>query len=223
MSGTPTENPKKEKDAYLVTIGDILFAMKTTKETTNTLPEYAEEVYRRTIGKKIEVKGNGKTTPIFASGVQIGTVAMENSEEISMDHVGIATYILDQLSGVIAENGISFGFADAGELVEFAFGFIAQKSDGIQDAMWFPSVTLDPATALSYETSEDEFKEQDVSMSLIASGLRNAIKTGDNAGKHVIYTKYSNQRDTTLTIEDFVKQVVYDESQITTLGTSGEQ
>ncbi|KRK38982.1 Ig-like domain-containing protein [Loigolactobacillus bifermentans] len=213
MPDTPTTNTKADKDAYLLTVRDVFFCPKILKETTSTLPEYSEDVYRKTIAKKIEVKGNGKTVSIYASGVLIGTVAMENQEEISMDHIGIATKVLDAISQVAAENGISVGIGDATELPEFAWGFVAERSDGVMDAMWFPSCTLSPATELSYETSEDEFKEQDVSMSIIAGPLRYAMPDGH----HALYFKYSNQRDTTLLVDDFMSQVVYDVSQIASL------
>lgn len=219
MSGETPTNDKANKDAYLLTVRDIFFAKKVTKETASELPEYATEVYRKTIAKKIEVKGNGKTTPIYASGVLIGTVAMENSEEISMDHIGIATKVLDDITDAAVKNGVSVGVADATELPEFAWGFIAERSDGVMDAMWFPSCTLSPATELSYETSEDEFKEQDVSMALVAGPLRKAMADGH----HALFFKYSNQRETTLTVEDFMKQVVYDIDQIDKIGTAGEQ
>ncbi len=205
-------------DAYLLTVRDIFLAMKTTKDTTSTAPVFENEVYRKTIAKKIEVKGNGKSTPIYASGVNIATVNMENSEEISMDHIGLPTILLDKLSGLTATNGVTFNDSDAGEATEFAFGFIAERSDGVMDAMWFPNCTLSPATELSYETSEDEFKEQDVSMSIVASGLRKARSNG----KHTIFSKYSSQRVTTISVEDFMKQPVYDESQIATLGENAE-
>lgn len=215
MSETPT-NANKDTDAYVLTVGDVFFCVKTTKDTTTSAPEYDEKVYRKTIAKKIEVKGNGKSTPIYASGVLIGTVSMENSEEISMDHIGLPTALLDQLSGQTDTNGVTFTDSDAHEATEFAWGFIAQRSNGVTDAMWFPNCSLSPATELSYETSEDEFKEQDVSMSIVANGLRIARSNG----KHTLFTKYSNQRDTTMTVDQFMAQPIFDEAGATAAGTT---
>lgn len=211
------EQTNQDKDAYLLTVGDVFFCIKKTKDTTTTAPIYDTKVYRKTIAKKVQVKGNGKSTPIHASGVLIGTVAMESSEEISMDHIGLPTILLDELSGLVAKNGITFTDADAHETAEFAWGFIALRSDGVTDAMWFPNCSLSPATELSYETSEDEFKEQDVSMSITANGLR--IARAD--GKHTLFTKYSSQRDTTMTVDQFMAQPIFDEAGITAAGTPG--
>ncbi|MCW3778511.1 phage tail protein [Levilactobacillus namurensis] len=204
----------QDKDAYTLTLGDIFFVPMTTPGTSATAPVYDKTVYRKTIGKKVEVKGNGKSTPLYASGVLLAQVNQETSEEISMDHIGLPTVLLDKLTAVTANNGVSFATADATTPAEFAFGFIAKQSDGVDDAMWFPRCSVSSATELSYETSEDEFKEQDVSMTINASGLL--------SGDHIIFSKYSSQRDTTLTVEDFMKQVVYDKGQIATLGKPDE-
>ena len=209
MVDTPSTNAKAEKDSYMLTIRDVYFVDKLTKETTTEKPVYdTGNVYRKTVAKKMEVKGNGKSTPLYASGVLIATVTQETEEDLSFDYLGLATKVLDMLTGTTAENGVSFVHSDAGEAHEFAFGFTAEKSDGVLDAMWFPSTTIDPKTELSYSTSEDEFKEQDVSLAMVASGLRIA----DEDGGHVIYSKFSNQRDTTATVDDFMKQVVYDKA-----------
>lgn len=201
----------KDKDAYTLTLGDIFFAPMTTPGTSSTAPVYSDQIFRKTIGKKVEVKGNGKSTPLYASGVLLAQVNQETEEEISMDHIGLPTGLLDQVTATTPNNGVSFASADATTPAEFGFGFIAKRSDGVNDAMWFPRCVVSPATELSYETSEDEFKEQDVSMTIQASGLLH--------GDHVMYSKYSSQRETTLTVEDFMKQVVFDKSQIATLGT----
>ena len=200
----------QNKDAYTLTLGDIFFAPIVTPGTSDTAPVYDKDIYRKTIGKKVEVKGNGKSTPIYASGVLLAQVNQETTEEISMDHIGLATGVLDKITAVVAENGVSFASTNASKPAEFGFGFIAKKSDGVDDAMWFPRCVLSPATELSYETSEDDFKEQDVSMTINASGLL--------SGDHIIWSKFSNQRETTLTVEDFMKQVIYDKSQVADLG-----
>lgn len=211
------DNALKEKDAYLLTLSDIFFAPITTPGTATTAPEYDTNIYRKQIGKKVEVKGNGKATEIYASGVKVATVNQETNIETTMDYIGLATYVLDLISGAKATNGVSFASSDAGVATEFGFGFTARKSDGVMDGYWFPRTTLAPATELSYETSEDEFKEQDVSMTLQSTGLLNPASDG----RHIIFAKYSNQRETTLTLDDFMKQVVYDESQLATLVGSG--
>jgi len=202
------ENSKANIDAYTITIRDLYFAMKTTKETTNSPAVYSDEIIRASIAKKLSVKGNGKVTDLWASGIKIASVNQETSEEISIDHTGLRTSVLDQLTGALAENGISFATSDAVEAPEFAMGFVAEKSNGVMDAMWFPNCTVDPATVVEYDTGEDEFKEQDPSMTVQASGLR------DN---HALYAKYSNQRETTLTVDDFMKQVVFNKDQAAAL------
>lgn len=201
-----------ERDAFLLTVGDVFFADIVTPGTSTTAPEYGDTVYRKTIAKKVEMKGNGKSTAIYASGTLVATVNQENGIEISMDMIGLSTGVLDMISGVTRNKGVAFTSADATTAKEFAFGLTAKKSDGIEEAMWFPRCSLSPATELSYETSEDEFKEQDVSVTIEASGLLN--------GDHIITTKLSNQVDDSLTVDDFMKAPIYDKSQLDALNSA---
>lgn len=201
-----TETATKANDIqYQIGVGDLLVAMKDTKDTTSTAPSYNTKIWRLTNAKKIKIKGNGKATDIYASNVKIATVAQETSQEISLDHIGFPVALLDQMYGQTATKGVTLATAEAKELPEFAFGFIAPKSDGQNDAYWFPSCTLDPALSDDYETGEDTFKEQDPSMTINTAGLRN---------NKVIYTKFSSVRDGAMTINDFTKAVIYDASQL---------
>ncbi|MFT9269699.1 MAG: major tail protein [Liquorilactobacillus nagelii] len=209
-----TETASKANDIqYSVGVGDLLVAMKDTKDTTSTNPEYNTKIWRLSNAKKIKIKGNGKATDIYASNIKIATVTQETSQEISLDHIGFPIALLDQLYGQTANKGVTLATADAKEMPEFAFGFIAPKSDGQNDAYWFPSCTLDPALSDEYDTSEDTFKEQDPSMTINTAGLRN---------NHVIYTKFSSVRDGAMTIDDFVKEVIYDASQLKTAQGGGQ-
>lgn len=200
------ETASKASDIqYQIGVGDLLVALKTTKDTTGVAPVYDTKIWRLSNAKKIKIKGNGKVTDIFASNVKIATVAQETSQEISLDHIGFPVALLDQMYGQTATKGVTLATAEAKELPEFAFGFIAPKSDGQNDAYWFPSCTLDPALSDDYETGEDTFKEQDPSMTINTAGLRN---------NKVIYTKFSSVRDGAMTINDFTKAVIYDASQL---------
>ncbi|MFT9372423.1 major tail protein [Liquorilactobacillus hordei] len=200
------ETASKASDIqYQIGVGDLLVAMKDTKDTTGVAPVYDTKIWRLSNAKKIKIKGNGKATDIFASNVKIATVAQETSQEISLDHIGFPVALLDQMYGQTATKGVTLATAEAKELPEFAFGFIAPKSDGQNDAYWFPNCTLDPALSDDYETGEDTFKEQDPSMTINTAGLRN---------NKVIYTKFSSVRDGAMTIDDFTKEVIYDASQL---------
>lgn len=200
-------NPSKANDVELeLTIGDLFFAKKLTKETATTPPEYDTDVTRIPNIKKIAFKGNGKSTDIYASGKKFGTIAQETSIEVTHTHIGMPVAVLDAMKDIIASHGVEFGTTDAKSLAEFAIGFDTILSNGVHDGMWLPSCTLDPAQNDTHETSEDGFKEVNPELTYNAGGLRNS---------NVYYARYNSARDSAdISIDDFFKQVIYSPEQL---------
>lgn len=202
--------PSKANDVELeLTIGDLFFAKKITKETTTTPPEYDTDVTRIPNIKKIAFKGNGKSVDVYASGKKFGTIAQETSIEVTHTHIGMPVAVLDAMKDVIAAHGVEFGTTEAKSLSEFAIGFDTILSNGVHDGMWLPSCTLDPALNDSHETSEDGFKEVNPELTYNAGGLRNS---------NVYYARYNSARDSAdISIEDFFKQVIFSPEQLETV------
>lgn len=210
----PVTKPSKADDVLLeLTIGDLLFAMKTTQDTATSAPEYEEEVTRIPNIKKIAFKGNGKSTDIFASGKKFGTITQETSIEATLTHIGLPVSVIDKMKGVAAQHGVEFGSTMAKQMPEFALGFDTILSDGQHDAMWLTSVTIDPAVNDSHETSEDGFKEVNPDTVFNAGGLRNS---------NIYFARYNSARDSAdMSVDDFLKQVIYDPSQLDTIADAG--
>lgn len=210
MADPATTPESKANDVLLeLTIGDLLFAMKTTQETASTEPVYEEEVTRIPNIKKIAFKGNGKSTDIFASGKKFGTISQETSIEATLTHIGLPVSVIDKMKGVAAKHGVEFGTTTAKSMPEFALGFDTILSDGQHDAMWLTSVTLDPSVNDTHETSEDAFKEVDPDTVFNAGGLRNSS---------IYYSRYNSARDSAdMSVDDFLKQPIYSEEQLETV------
>ena len=206
MATTPTTNTP-ENMPYDFGIDDAFIVPITTPGTSTTAPVYGDTIYRLAVISKLSVKGNGKTTEKWASNKLIARPSKTTQHTLGLDEVGIPTIVLDEISGNVTKHGVHFGKTTAVELPEFAFGFIAPQSDGRKNAFWYPRVSLDPATELSYETQTDELAINDVSISMIANGLVN---------NEVLWADYKSAREdaTDLTIDQFMSQVVYDESQL---------
>lgn len=208
----PTAATKAEQIQYPVGVEELLVVMKTTKETTTTMPTYDTKIWTLPTIKKIGVKGNGKSVDIYASNKLFATVAKETQHELAVSHIGIPIALLDQMTGDELSKGVSFNKTDSHEFPEFAIGVKLPKSDGVMDVIWYPSCQLDPATKTDWETEEDAFKEQNLDTTILANGLRNS---------DILFSKFSNAREEAdgIEIADFTKQVVYDPSVLETVTT----
>lgn len=200
-----TQTP--ENMTYDVGIDDAFIVPIVEKGTATTPPVYGDTIYRLAIISKLSVKGNGKTTEKWASNKLFARPSKTTQHTLGLDQVGIPTAVLDEISGNKTSHGVHFGKTTPTELPEFAFGYIAPQSDGSQNAFWYPRVSLDPATELSYETQTEELAINDVSISMIANGLVN---------NDVLWSDFKSARKdaSDLTIDSFMQQVVYDESQL---------
>lgn len=190
---------------YFEGLDDILIAMMTTKETVSTAPQYGE-IVRLPIATKLKVKGNGSELEKWASSKMFRRVSRETKHELGLDHVGIPIELMDQIKGLIAKNGVTFGKNNARELPYFAFGFIGNVEGGGKKVVWYPKTQLSIVVDEEYATAEEDTKIDDVTANLVATGLLN---------NSVMYSSYDSNRDSALGVSDekFIKQPVYDETQ----------
>ncbi len=93
---------------YFEGLDDVLFALMTKKETVSTPPEY-DEIVRLPIATKLKIKGNGSELEKWASSKMFRRVARETKHEIGLDHVGIPIEVMDELKGIVAASGVTFG------------------------------------------------------------------------------------------------------------------
>lgn len=190
---------------YFEGLDDVLFAPMTKKETVSTPPEY-DEIVRLPIATKLKIKGNGSELEKWASSKMFRRVARETKHEIGLDHVGIPIAVMDELKGIVAASGVSFGKNNARELPYFAFGFIGNVEGGGKKAVWYPKTQLSIVIDEEYATAEDETKIDDVTANLVATGL---INNG------VIHSSFDSNRDsaTGVSYEKFISAPIYDETQ----------
>ena len=190
---------------YFEGLDDVLFAMMTKKETVSTPPEY-DEITRLPIATKLAIKGNGSEIEKWASSKMFRRVSRETKHEIGLDHVGIPVEVMDELKGIIAASGVTFGKNNARELPYFAFGFIGNVEGGGKKAVWYPKTQLSVVIDEEYTTAENETKIDDVTANLVATGL---INNG------VIYSSFDSNRDsaTGVPVSKFISAPVFDETQ----------
>jgi phage major tail protein, phi13 family len=190
---------------YFEGLDDVLFAMMTVKETVSTAPQYSE-IVRLPIATKLKIKGNGSELEKWASSKMFRRVSRETKHEIGLDHVGIPIEVMDELKGIIAASGVTFGKNNARELPYFAFGFIGNIEGGGKKAVWYPKTQLSIVIDEEYATAEDETKIDDVTANLVATGL---INNG------VIHSSFDSNRDsaTGIPFEKFIEAPIFDETQ----------
>lgn len=187
-------------------LSDILIAPMTTKETTNTAPEYGE-VYQLPIATKLAIKGNGSTLEKYASSKLFRSIGRETKHEIGITHVGIPVKLLDLLKGVTAKKGVSFNTTKAAEMPYFAFGFIGNIEGGAKKAVWYPKVQLSNVIDEEYVTAEAEIDIKDVTANLVAYGL--------NYESNVMYATFDSLRESAagISLDKFIAEPVFSETQ----------
>lgn len=195
----------KQDVFYFEGLDDILIAMVETPDTMSTEPTY-DEIIRLPIATKLSVKGNGSELEKWASSKMFRRVSRETKHELGLDHVGIPIAVMDELKGLVATNGVTFGKTVAREFPYFAFGFIGNIEGGGKKAVWYPKVQLTNVIDEEYATEEEEIKIDDVTANLVAVGLNY---------NGVMYASFDTYRDSALPgdFDKFIKQPVYDEDQ----------
>lgn len=200
------------KVLYFEGIDDVFFAQYSTPDEPNVKPVFDDlTIERLPIAVKLSVKGNGSEKTKWASSKVFRRVSKETEQEIGLDHVGMPIELLDKLKGLEPEKGVVFTKGEAKEMPYFAFGFIGRIEGGARMAVWYPRVQLTLATDLEYETAEEDNEIKDVSLSMVATPL---------LYNNVLNSSYDSTRAGVgnLTLDDFIKTVVFEEEQLSTLG-----
>lgn len=195
----------KQDVFYFEGLDDILIAMMTTPDGVGQEPVYGE-IVRLPIGTKIGIKGNGSVLEKWASSKMFRRVSRETKHEIGLDHVGIPIEVMDELKGIIATSGVTFGKTTAREFPYFAFGFIGNIEGGGKKVVWYPKTQLSNVIDEEYATAEEEVKIDDVTANFVAIGLNY---------NNVMYASFDTNRDSAKAgdFEKFIEQPVFSEDQ----------
>jgi phi13 family phage major tail protein len=201
---------KAKESQFKVGVENLFVAFMTTPDAIGTAPVYDEEnIYELPVIETLGIAGNPTSAVKWASNKKLVSVSKNNQYTLTLDHPGLPIEVLDKMLGNTGTRGITFDDAKMKEMPYFAIGFIAPLSDNTYQARWYPrcQVTLPEE---SYTTNNDETTLATEQLVMTASPLLlNDITKAD----------FNSARDSAsgITVEDFMKQVVYDESQIATL------
>lgn len=209
---------KAKEMLYPVGVEDLFIAFMTTgKDLASTIPTYDTEIYRVPTIETIGIAGSPTTSKKWASNKVFVNVTKNTQFTLTLDHTALPIEITDKMNGKTPQKGITFDIADLIELPYFAVGFIAPLNDGGYIARWYPKCQL-TTNDESYTTLNDEAQgppTQQIVMTANPLLFNNATKVDFNSARTTA---------TGITAEDFMKQVVCDESQLETLfptGTTG--
>lgn len=205
---------QKKDIQYSVGIEDLYLCFM-TEETADGLPAYDDIVYRQSNITDLTISTTSSNVKKYASNKLIINITKNTAYGLAFNLAGLDREVKDKLLGKTRTKGISFDKAEIKENVKFAVGVVFPLSDGSKLARWYPCCTITPGDE-SWQTQGEEMTVNDIPYTITADPLLYNNVTmvefdcgaADAAG---------------ITIEDFMAQVVYDESQIETLfpGTSG--
>ncbi|MBP1917184.1 phi13 family phage major tail protein [Lederbergia galactosidilyticus] len=199
--------PKAKELLYVVTIESLYMAFMTDgKDSRDAIPTYDPDIYQMDNITELGIAGNITTVTKWASGKMFVNASKNSNFTLNLTHVALPQEVKDKIDGVTPEKGVSFETADVKEYPMFAMGFTAKLSDGSRIARWYPRVQKTPAEE-TFATSTEESEVPDVSATFNATPL---------LYNNVTVADFSEVRDSALgiTAEQFMKQVIADESQL---------
>ena len=201
---------KAKELLYPVGVESLYIAMMTGgKDTRDEIPTYEVEIYQLDNIVTIGIAGNPTTIVKWASNKMFVNASKNSKFTLSLAHVALPQELKDLIDGVIAEKGVVFGTGGVKEYPMFALGFIAPLSDGSKVARWYPRVQK-TLTEETFQTVTEESEVLDQAAVYEATPLLyNEVTVAD----------FSEVRDSALgiTAEQFMEQVIADESQLALL------
>jgi phi13 family phage major tail protein len=201
---------KAQEMLYPVGVENLFIAFMTGgKDTADAIPTYDALIYELPTIETIGIAGNPTTAIKWASNKLFVNATKNSTFTLTLDHTALPVEVMDKMNAYVAEKGIVFDTADVKEFPFFAVGFIAPLNDGSKIARWYPRVQITPQQE-SYTTATEETTIPTQQLVMTASPL---------LFNNVTKSDFNSARDsaTGVTAEDFMTQVVSDESQLATL------
>ncbi|MDK8641332.1 major tail protein [Niallia taxi] len=201
---------KAQEMLYPVGVENLFIAFMTGgKDLPNTVPTYDENIYSIPTIETIGIAGAPATTRKWASNKIFVNVTKNNQFTLTLDHTALPVEVVDKMEGKTPVKGVVFETAELKELPYFAIGFIAPLNDGSKIARWYPRCQV-TTNDESFTTGNEEATVPTQQLVMTATPLlfNNATKVDFNSA-----------RDSAggVTAEDFMAQVIADESQLTLL------
>jgi hypothetical protein len=201
---------KEKKDIqYSVGIEDLYICMMEGEETTEAIPTYSTTIYTQSNISDLTISATTTNFVKWASNKKIINITKNTAFGLAFNLAGLNREVRDKIFGKTRTKGISFETAKAIEYPKFAVGVIFPLSDGTKLARWYPRCSVAPVEE-SWKTQNDEMTVDDIAYTITADPL---------LFNDVTMVEFdSGAADAAgVTVEQFMEQVVCDNSQIDTL------
>lgn len=195
---------------YPVGVENLYIAMMTGgKDAATGIPTYEAITSIPTI-ETIGIAGSVSTVQKWASNKLLVTATKNSQFTLTLDTPGIPLAIMDKIMGYLETKGIVFEKADVKTFPMFAVGFIAPLQDGNKIARWYPKVqvTAPDESYTTFTEGEPTIPTKQIVMTANPLAYNNVTKADFNSAR---------TGATGVTAEEFMAQVVVDQSQLATL------
>ncbi|MDH4419938.1 phage tail protein [Bacillus cereus] len=201
---------------YTVGVEELYVCMMDGAETPDARPTYEEEIYKQTNISDLTISTTSTNFTKWASNKKIINIVKNTAFGLAFNLAGLNREVKDKIFGKQRTKGVSFETAKAREYPKFAVGVPFPLNDGTKLVRWYPKCTVAPIEE-SWKTQNEEMTVDDIAYQITADPLlyndvtQAELDTGSADAKGI-------------KVEDFLKQVICDESQLATLGTgTGQQ
>ncbi|MEC2861453.1 major tail protein [Bacillus thuringiensis] len=195
---------------YSVGIEDLYLCLMKGNETSSALPTYEDIVYRQTNISDLTISTTSTNFTKWASNKKMINIVKNTAFGLAFNLAGLNREVKDKIFAKTRKKGVSFETAKAKAYPKFAVGVVFPLNDGTKIVRWYPKCTVAPVEE-SWKTQGDEMTVDDIAYTITADPLlcndvtQAELDTGDPEAKE-------------MKAEDFLKQVICDESQLTQLG-----
>ncbi|AHA69631.1 Phage protein [Bacillus thuringiensis YBT-1518] len=195
---------------YSVGIEDLYLCLMKGNETSSALPTNEDIVYRQTNISDLTISTTSTNFTKWASNKKIINIVKNTAFGLAFNLAGLNREVKDKIFAKTRKKGVSFETAKAKAYPKFAVGVVFPLNDGTKILRWYPKCTVAPVEE-SWKTQGDEMTVDDIAYTITADPLLSndvtqaELDTGDPEAKGI-------------KAEDFLKQVICDESQLTQLG-----
>ena len=195
---------------YSVGIEDLYLCLMKGNETSSALPTYEDIVYRQTNISDLTISTTSTNFTKWASNKKMVNIVKNTAFGLAFNLAGLNREVKDKIFAKTRKKGVSFETAKAKAYPKFAVGVVFPLNDGTKILRWYPKCTVAPVEE-SWKTQGDEMTVDDIAYTITADPLlcndvtQAELDTGDPEAKE-------------MKAEDFLKQVICDESQLTQLG-----
>ncbi|EKS8366200.1 phage tail protein [Bacillus thuringiensis] len=203
----PIENKEIQ---YTVGIEDLYLCMMKGTEMSQTMPTYEDTIYQQTNITDLTISTTSTNFTKWASNKKIINIVKNTAFGLAFNLAGLNREVKDKLFAKVRKKGVSFETAKPKAYPKFAVGVVFPLNDGTKLVRWYPKCTVAPVEE-SWKTQNEEMTVDDIAYTITADPLLyNDVTQAELDTGHVDATG--------IKVEDFLKQVICDESQLATLG-----